>query len=639
MRPSLAQRCLWPWSLVAVVGILAIGVFLTSGLHAPMRPSPERAQDQDVSGSTPKDRGRHAQNSGVASSPGVYVTAETDLPGGELSGSVVASDTGGPIQGARLTFATQGTLHDVTTATTGQFLFRPRSPGEYRLIEVSARGFTSKRNAWREAPSRFIMSAGRRVDGMRIRLSPATLCSGFVVFEDGGPAPGATVRILRPDLMGAALAVEATHTTSDELGAFFVVCEPNGVVEATLGGLPAAQSELDPAIAAIVVLRETRALFINGRVIDGDGLPVAGERVRALKWEEEGAGDDGGDSVWEKEAWSREKGDFAVGPLPHGKYLVEAISEMGFPEAWAEGVEAGTSDVTLRLNGAGQIHLGVSRGDAGEPVSLFTVTMDSLSQDAKLSEAFVEGTPLTVLTSDGWVTIAGIPPGLYDVEVKADGFNSGRASEVTVRPGETTHVKVVLDARRPYRGQVRDAHSRAPVKGARVYVYDNRPREEARAPKVATTNERGEFSIEGSESETTMFVAADGFRSWRQPLEVAGSASMLVELTKLVDAGADVEYGGVGLALKSSGPLVITRVFPASPAERAGVLPGDVLLGVDNEVPVTVFSGVELIRGPVGSPVRLTLRRGDGGIADVVLWRERLLEQRGIEAAEEGMPR
>ncbi len=74
------------------------------------------------------------------------------------------------------------------------------------------------------------------------------------------------------------------------------------------------------------------------------------------------------------------------------------------------------------------------------------------------------------------------------------------------------------------------------------------------------------------------------------------------------------QFEGIGATLRqieNGGGVQIVRVFPGSPAERGGVLPGDIVEAVDG-VNVSNLSTTEvaaLIRGPRGTKVKLTLRR------------------------------
>jgi carboxyl-terminal processing protease len=87
------------------------------------------------------------------------------------------------------------------------------------------------------------------------------------------------------------------------------------------------------------------------------------------------------------------------------------------------------------------------------------------------------------------------------------------------------------------------------------------------------------------------------------------------------------EYGGIGvnLASNANGEIVLDP-YRASPAEQAGVQVGDVLLAVDDTFLVpgtTVDQATALVRGLIGTAVRLTVRHPDGAEAKVDLTRER----------------
>jgi carboxyl-terminal processing protease len=78
-------------------------------------------------------------------------------------------------------------------------------------------------------------------------------------------------------------------------------------------------------------------------------------------------------------------------------------------------------------------------------------------------------------------------------------------------------------------------------------------------------------------------------------------------------------YSGVGLWLRgvsgssrSGGSIEVGSVQPGSPAERAGMRPGDVLvaIGRTDVSRADVPSVAELLRGPASSTVRVTYRRG-----------------------------
>lgn len=72
------------------------------------------------------------------------------------------------------------------------------------------------------------------------------------------------------------------------------------------------------------------------------------------------------------------------------------------------------------------------------------------------------------------------------------------------------------------------------------------------------------------------------------------------------------EFSGVGMELGlREGALVVIAPLKSSPAERAGVLSGDRVVGVDGKPTegMAVDEAVKIIRGPKGTPVVLTLAR------------------------------
>ncbi len=85
-------------------------------------------------------------------------------------------------------------------------------------------------------------------------------------------------------------------------------------------------------------------------------------------------------------------------------------------------------------------------------------------------------------------------------------------------------------------------------------------------------------------------------------------------------------YGGIGVAVwRDDEGRIALSPYPDSPAKRAGLTRGDVLLAVDGEpLPGAVTeSEVEVrLRGEVGTEVRLTVRRSNGSSLEVTIERE-----------------
>ncbi|MEM7676431.1 MAG: PDZ domain-containing protein, partial [Myxococcota bacterium] len=87
------------------------------------------------------------------------------------------------------------------------------------------------------------------------------------------------------------------------------------------------------------------------------------------------------------------------------------------------------------------------------------------------------------------------------------------------------------------------------------------------------------------------------------------------------------EFGGIGVELvrRADGIHVVER-YADSPAIKAGLLVGDVILGIDDLdiVGRSLTDVVRRIKGPSGTAVRLRVRRRTGRSDSIVLQRERI---------------
>ncbi len=86
------------------------------------------------------------------------------------------------------------------------------------------------------------------------------------------------------------------------------------------------------------------------------------------------------------------------------------------------------------------------------------------------------------------------------------------------------------------------------------------------------------------------------------------------------------EFQGIGAEVSSRyGRPVIVAPFDASPAERAGIRAGDIILKIDGQdtAGMSVTRAVQLIRGPRGEPVVLTvLHEGESQPTEITVVRE-----------------
>jgi len=82
---------------------------------------------------------------------------------------------------------------------------------------------------------------------------------------------------------------------------------------------------------------------------------------------------------------------------------------------------------------------------------------------------------------------------------------------------------------------------------------------------------------------------------------------------------------GVGMIVTiENGQLKVISPQDGSPAAQAGVKPGDIIFSIDKEptYDLTLGEAEQKLRGPAGSEIELTLRRGNGAPIDVKMKRE-----------------
>jgi carboxyl-terminal processing protease len=106
------------------------------------------------------------------------------------------------------------------------------------------------------------------------------------------------------------------------------------------------------------------------------------------------------------------------------------------------------------------------------------------------------------------------------------------------------------------------------------------------------------------------------------------SGYMNPEEYNLMNADLSGEIQGIGVVIRTdeeTGETEVVGVLEGTPAETAGILPGDIFAAVDG-VSVTEFDQLELathVRGPEGTDVLITMRRGDE-LIDFTLTRARI---------------
>ncbi len=96
-----------------------------------------------------------------------------------------------------------------------------------------------------------------------------------------------------------------------------------------------------------------------------------------------------------------------------------------------------------------------------------------------------------------------------------------------------------------------------------------------------------------------------------------------------LDEEISQEFAGVGLRVQNNretGALTVVRPIPNTPAQRAGLRTGDVILEIDGVVTDGLRStdAVELIRGPIGESVNMMIQREPEDSFSVDILRDRI---------------
>ena len=85
------------------------------------------------------------------------------------------------------------------------------------------------------------------------------------------------------------------------------------------------------------------------------------------------------------------------------------------------------------------------------------------------------------------------------------------------------------------------------------------------------------------------------------------------------------KYEGIGAEIQTkNGTVVITAPFDDSPAQKAGLQPGDIILKVNGTAVTNAQDASNLVKGPAGTSVTLTIQNTAGTISDVTIVRAQI---------------
>jgi carboxyl-terminal processing protease len=85
------------------------------------------------------------------------------------------------------------------------------------------------------------------------------------------------------------------------------------------------------------------------------------------------------------------------------------------------------------------------------------------------------------------------------------------------------------------------------------------------------------------------------------------------------------QFEGVGIEIQEkNGNVVVVAPIEGSPAQKAGIRSGDIILKVDGQSVKDVVDAVQRIMGPSGTSVTLTVQSTSGGTRDITLTRAKI---------------
>jgi hypothetical protein len=239
-----------------------------------------------------------------------------------------------------------------------------------------------------------------------------------------------------------------------------------------------------------------------------------------------------------------------------------------------------------------------------------------------------------VVDAEGRFTVPDLGPGNYRVRAAAYGHATSDPVDVTLAGGAAAPLEIKLGRGGKLVGKLVEAEGSAPIPGARVSIYSSLDSSTV-APALinALTNEQGEFELSGVQPglrSVTVGAYQHNMRivSGLRFEEGITTGPVQLDLTR-PRGGEDphMELAGVGATLHAEGDgLRIDKVIAGGGAVEVGLGPGDTIVAVDGAkvAALGMDEAISRIRGPEGSTVRLTVRKADGTMSDLITARRRI---------------
>ena len=449
------------------------------------------------------------------------------------------------------------------------------------------------------------------VPDLVLALEPARNVRGKATFDDGTPAAGVVVEIVDAPAWARRRAI------TEDNGAYSIAIVGTRArsLRATARGaamltLTLAGTEPDE----IVDLKLQREDEIVGSVVDPDGKPVRRAEVVACDGRDDGS-----------RVFTDGEGKFQVPRRFSACTLVASHDAHGASDP----VPAAGERPVLKLK-AGSTIQGTVVDDKGRPVAEFFVGVESFAPAGGGAPSVRSGAIKSFKDPTGAFALDKLAPGTYVLSYGAEGHAAQRSQQIELRAGEPRRdVKLQLFAGGAVEGVVTDGDGKplADVSVAFDVVSSAR-----RAEASTKTGADGRYRLDGAPPERfSVRFDKTGYRSRvvsGLTVDARGSVTRDVSLPALEDGGPSSEVAGIGAVLdQTRGGVSLVAVHPGSPAEKAGLQRGDVLVSVDGKSArgLSVADLTQALRGDAGSKVRISVTRQGGGNLEVTVERAVIL--------------
>lgn len=449
-----------------------------------------------------------------------------------------------------------------TTDASGAFELRGVSAGKQR---VSAR-----REGLLNATSDELDLANGQTAEVVLRMGAGGSLSGRVVFADGAPAAGAGVACLDAAPGRGGGNFKTLEADTDGRFSFKALEGKSFTLRATLLIAPGARAESSAPIeaewsatqtplapGAEVVLTLEPPHRVNGRVLSSEGAPVTNFEV-THRWAESGR------NAQRNTKFEDANGAFELW-LGTGEHVLNARAE-GFEAAERDGLRVAAPQKDDALVIALRRHARVSgsvMGPGGEPVAEARVEVQGSSGRGW------SGGANSTSDAKGAFELTRVPPGVFKLVAKAEGFAASEPHALELAPGESrADVRLVLRVGGRIEGSIFDA-SGAPDAGRMVMAGAFGPGMGEMAGE-ATSDESGRFVMEHVTPGTHNLIATPRMNSLRGD---SNPAALMASLKMTTVEVLDGQTTRVVLGAPPAAPVKLYgRVTRAGAPMREGMV-------------------------------------------------------------------